>query len=294
MPRIPITTIYIVCEGKNTEPIYFERIKEEIEDENFLAITIYPDRSEKSHNSDPIGLIDEAIENKSNYDEVWVIYDKDGYTKHREAFEKLEAHKDKITLVFSSIAFETWVLLHFEKCSTAFSKSANIIEQKFIGGSTYLPTYEKKGAFDLYPLIKGKTRDALINSAWLKYIQASNLEASSIYEINPITNVDTLVKRLYNIDENIFFIGREKSKIIDLIEFQVSIYNDVKILEISNHDVISITTNEFTFSSDEKSDSRLLEAATLIVPQASLRIEFTKQNNVILKFRFNTVYLCFA
>ena len=44
--RRPLTTIFIACEGKNTEPIYFERIKEEVEECNFLAITIYPDESE--------------------------------------------------------------------------------------------------------------------------------------------------------------------------------------------------------------------------------------------------------
>lgn len=293
MPRTPITSIYIVCEGKNTEPIYLERIKEEIEDENYLAITIYPDRSDKRYNSDPIGLINEAIENKSNYDEIWVVYDKDGYTKHKEAFEKLNEHKDKIRLVFSSIAFETWVLLHFERCSSAFNKSAEIINQKFIGGTNYLPTYEKKGAFDLYSLIKDKTQNAIINSAWLKYVQETNLEDNPLYEINPITYVDVLIKRLYEINEDIYFVGVQKSLIIDSIELKLSRNQHEKEIEISNHRNNSFTTNELLFYSNLDVDNLIAIDSVIISPGETHNLKFTNQNDISLKLGLNIIYFCF-
>jgi len=230
--------------SKKCKVILSTFLREEIEDENYLAITIYPDRSDKSHNSDPMGLINEAIENKFNYDEIWVVYDKDGYTKHKEAFEKLNEHKDKIKLIFSSIAFETWVLLHFEKCSTAFNKSAEIISQKFAGGPNYLPTYAKKGAFDLYSLIKDKTQNAIINSAWLRYMQETNLNNNPMYDINPTTNVDLLIKRLFDINEDVFFVGLHKSITVDSIEIVLSINQDKKEIEVINHRNVSFTTNE--------------------------------------------------
>jgi hypothetical protein len=40
--RISPTAIFIACEGRNTEPLYFERIAEQVEDDGLLAITIYP------------------------------------------------------------------------------------------------------------------------------------------------------------------------------------------------------------------------------------------------------------
>ena len=72
--------------SKNTEPIYFERIKEEVEECNLLAIEIYPERSEESPKTDALGLVREAKSRIDYYDEVWVVFDKNGYTKHKEAF----------------------------------------------------------------------------------------------------------------------------------------------------------------------------------------------------------------
>ena len=44
--RKPKHTIFIACEGTNTEPLYFENIKEieEDRDDYPFSITIYPDR----------------------------------------------------------------------------------------------------------------------------------------------------------------------------------------------------------------------------------------------------------
>jgi hypothetical protein len=38
-----IHTIFIACEGKNTERIYFEAIAEETETADRFSITVYPD-----------------------------------------------------------------------------------------------------------------------------------------------------------------------------------------------------------------------------------------------------------
>ena len=57
------------------------------------------------------------------FDEVWVVFDKDGYTKHEEVFELAKNGAREVKIAFSSIAFEHWALLHFTKCSTAFPKS---------------------------------------------------------------------------------------------------------------------------------------------------------------------------
>ena len=45
--RTPPKTIFIACEGTNTEPTYFERIKEEIEEVGEYKLTVYPDKKER-------------------------------------------------------------------------------------------------------------------------------------------------------------------------------------------------------------------------------------------------------
>lgn len=284
MPRTPITSIYIICEGRNTEPIYLERIKEEVEEDNYLAISIYPDKSDKNSKSDPIGLIKEAIENKFNYDEIYVVYDKDGYTKHAEASALLEEHSDKIRLVFSSISFETWILMHFERCSNSFPKSSDIINKKFVHGSSYLSTYEKKGAFDLYPLIKENTKIALINAAWLRHIQASSLGTIPLYDVNPYTDVDFLVKRLFEIREQYCFLSHENHVDIELIHFSFSIDEDKLFLTVVNSRQISFTTNQLEFCKDQDFDISAEVDSIVLAPDEKYTFEFTDFANLSLKF----------
>lgn len=256
--RIPPKTIFIACEGKNTEPIYFERIKEEIEEDNLYALTIYPDRTNNNHKSDPIGLITEAQNNINNYDEVWVVYDKDGYTKHKEALDKanLEINGKKVNVAFSSIAFEQWILLHFEKNSLAYDKSKDIIENKFLANEKYYEDYEKTGTVDIYPYIKGNTSQALENVAWLKYKMKNNLNNHPIYEVNPFTNIDILVKKILNINEVIIWCsindgGISISNIDVVFEFNDNLFS----VYIRNNKTSSIVLNEIKFYRNEEIES---------------------------------------
>ena len=82
------TTVFIICEGKNTEPNYFQRIKEQLESDSDYAIEIHIQDTDKS---DPIGLVEEAASYSGEYNELWAVFDKDGYTKHKEAFELASA-----------------------------------------------------------------------------------------------------------------------------------------------------------------------------------------------------------
>ena len=203
--RIPKTTIFIACEGTNTEPIYFERIKEEVEEYNFLSIEVYPSQEEEKPKTDALGLIREAKSRLIYFDEVWAVFDKNGYTKHQEAFDEADEQINgkKVRIVFSSISFEHWILLHFEKNDLAFLKSANIIDNKFANNEMYYPDYNKRSDIDIYPRIKEYTETAIENAAWLRFKQNNLLATYPIHEINPYTDVDVLVKRLLNISKDI-------------------------------------------------------------------------------------------
>lgn len=190
------TTIFIACEGRNTEPTYFERIKEIVEEEGEISIEIYPDETIDNAKSEPLGLIGVAQENLKVYDEAYVVYDCDGYTKHQEAWRKAEKsiNGKKVKIIFSNIAFEQWVLLHFECSLNSFSKSQQIID--YLQAKLYYPVYEKKITNDIYTFLKDRTSIAYENAAWLRYLQKEAINEKSLEFVKPYTNVDELVKRL--------------------------------------------------------------------------------------------------
>jgi hypothetical protein len=260
--RPQITSIFIACEGKNTEPIYFERIKEEVEECNLLEITIYPDKNEDDPKTDALGLIREAKSRLSSFDEVWAVFDKNGYTKHKEVFNETneEINGKKVKIAFSSIAFEQWVLLHFEKNDNSFLKSANIIETKFTSNETYFKDYNKRANIDIYPKLKNYTENAIENASWLRFQQKENLKNNAIYEVNPYTDVDVLVKRLFGIDTNINWI--KQGEVIDFSKCVVkaTFENNRIVLNITNKkDATLISTELRCFSVDTNSNINELE-----------------------------------
>lgn len=257
--HIARTSIFIACEGRNSEPLYFESIAEQIEDEGNLAVTIYPDRSHSNPKTDALGLIREAQSRGDEFDELWVVFDKNGYTKHSEAFALAEGngHRKKVNIAFSSIAFEHWLLLHFEKCATSFAKSdckdakehalfcgTNRHEQDchgercvagYIRQNNYCRDYAKSNNYSFYLNYKEKTEKALQNAAWLRFKTEQELteNGGKIYAINPYTDIDTLVKRLLGIQTNYIWARiNEPIKVKDLM---------LKIENTPNSFIITIT-----------------------------------------------------
>ncbi|WP_333375269.1 RloB family protein [Microcoleus sp. C2C6] len=215
-------SIYIVCEGTNTEPIYFEKIAEQPDVFEKYAIKVYPSEEDQikaskkegeSIKTDAVNLVKLAKDEINNYDEVWAVFDKDGYTKHEKAFS--DAQKHGIKLGFSSIAFEHWILLHYEQNRTAFPKSQNVID--YLEQAGYFPGYSKKADISIYPRLKDRTKTAIENAAWLRMEMAKNLAAcdNKIYELNPYTTVDELVMKLLDFNPVTYGYIKETLRISD-------------------------------------------------------------------------------
>lgn len=291
--RFSPKSIFIACEGKNTEPLYFEKIKEIKECDDFYSysLTIYPDRNEdEKPKSDAIGLINEAIERINEFDEVWVVFDKDGYTKHKEAFELAETNG--VSVCFSSISFETWVLLHFELNISSFAKSANIINDKFLNNEKYFENYSKSGDISIFPYLETKTTNAFINSSCLKNYNKLTFPQTNIYDLNPYSDVDVLVKKLLEID-----ISFESCYLDQEIEFndvtiKITNDNDSLVFNIKNANS-SLVLNEFQFfkENDEASNQIILKNM-IIKPNAILEIPICKMTSIkTLIIKFQRLYL---
>ncbi|MDR2913999.1 MAG: RloB family protein [Tannerella sp.] len=316
--------IFIACEGRSTEKNYFQLIGEIFGDELDYALTVYPDENEPKPKSDAVGLVREAISRKDDgFDELWVVFDKDGYTKHEDAFQL--AKDNDIKIAFSSIAFEEWVLLHFERNIYAFSKSdCKDGRKKYICCGThareddckgsncvagymrekkYYLGYSKSSEISIYPFLKDKTGHAILNSAWLRFrLRKEILECGEkLFEINPFTNVDDLVKRLTGIDESHRFAAFGET--IDSDDVSVTFYMvDGQIrIDFTNKSGNSVVFNQITIDStveitgEDKKISATIDNSHLINPGMSdvivLNLSEKLTNDLELTFRIeNQIY----
>lgn len=100
---------YIITNGQRTEYNYFTLLKSK-------KSSIYKVKVEFT-NSDPHGLVEYARQYISDSNQVWVVFDVDNsYQEGRlEAAVRL-AEKSGVKYAFSNLAFEVWLIAHFQKC----------------------------------------------------------------------------------------------------------------------------------------------------------------------------------
>lgn len=185
--------LIIVCEGAKdkSESAYFKSL---IKSYTFAGNKVEVKVIDTTINSGK-ELVKFAKEQKdfTDIDVSWVVYDKDGYTKHPETFNN--ARQSNIKIAFSSISFETWILLHFEYTAKAFVKSEDIIS--YLNKKNYIQY--SKGSQDIFNKTKHLLSTAKSHSVQLqKYQKHSNSIDTQIYEMNPYTNINELITEIEN------------------------------------------------------------------------------------------------
>lgn len=197
--RKPNKRILILCEGAKTEPNYFKSLKKDKSCRNKLAalrIEIYD--SDKNTGRELVQVAKDfkklAQSERNPYDAIWIVLDKDGYTKHPHTFD--QAYVNEIDIAFSSISFEFWFLLHFEYTTRPFQKADDVIEH--LTKKNYLPSYSKNTCY--YSILENLTSKAIkrakrIRSFW----KVETDEGRKIYDLNPYVDVDVLVEKLINL-----------------------------------------------------------------------------------------------
>jgi hypothetical protein len=273
-------SLYILTEG-HTEEAYFSRIKEIMGDDDEWKYSVTVDIREIVDGSkqDPVGMVKEAKKSLKDYSEVWVVFDKDRERDDRN-LEAIElANKSKIKVAFSSISFEEWVLLHFEKSTTAFKRSdcesrgETCICNGTVCASSYIklnhyPAYIK-GKAKLYDDLSDKRDIALEYTAWLKYHHSP---ITDYHLLNPYTDVDNLVAQLFELP-HIRYVGINTSFSFEGIDFCVT-----NISTLENVITVSIqTTNNsnkpFIFNNAQQ-NIKLLDTnnveLTYAIPQAQI------------------------
>ena len=180
--------ILIVCEGKKTEPQYFESLKNEL---RLSAIDIKVEGSgynTKSLVDYTVKLVEYAEEETVPYDEVWCVFDRDDFTAENfnNAIQKANAKKFKVA--YSNQAFELWYLLHYIYCDSSLHRDEYSVKL-----SEHLGCKYEKNDRMIQALLRDKCGIAVRNAKRLlqTYGNFHNPEKD-----NPSTTVHILVETL--------------------------------------------------------------------------------------------------
>lgn len=163
------------------------------------------------------------------FNEVWIVFDHDNHPARKEAFEESEKiiNGNKISIAFSSIGFEYYLLIHFERVYNAFKTSecregkANNKKLFYCGtgkhandcnGHTCVGGYARSKGYwvnskkpqSTFLLVEDKLEIGFINSAWIRYQSYIANEALNVYDRNPYLTTDFLIKRLIGFDNYIY------------------------------------------------------------------------------------------
>lgn len=312
-------TIYIACEGAVSEKEYFEAIRDEVQELWDVYIDIYPKNAQSPN--DAMSLVSLAQKKTAKFKEVWAVFDKDGDVPTAALNEATIVKNGKIVNIgYSSIAFEHWVLLHFEKNNTAFLKSdckEEATEDHFYCGrpgddhpedcrglrcaanrvrENYISEYNKKGGFNLYSQIKHRNERVLENAAWLRHRMGSDIEAVNNAEINPYTNLDILLRRLHNNTEKIFWGNLNQTYSNGDIDISVSYTAPLIIITLINNGVDRFFLNHnekdyFFLSNDEGEigelefvDSEIINNTSTHAVKTAKTLSFFQNDTVVIRF----------
>jgi hypothetical protein len=116
MPVLSENPIFLIyCEGKNTEPSYFNKFKLP-----FVTIKAFGEgRNTLSLVERAKYLADEALKNNRKYDQVWCVFDADPKPDNPYQAENFtnaikKAESLGLGVAYSNQSFEYWLILHFE------------------------------------------------------------------------------------------------------------------------------------------------------------------------------------
>ena len=184
----------IICEGKETEPNYFNGLKQKINEKFGDRISIVPAIKIKGTglNTESLVKYTKQYINKSPkvYGQVWVVFDKDDYND--EQFNKAIENCD-YNACWSNPNFELWLLAHLKKITRYISKDDILDELRKEFQKNGLGEYNKNDANIFEKVTKdGKIHNAIRNCEYMENLN-KNGQAS---ERNPMTKVYKIVDGL--------------------------------------------------------------------------------------------------
>ncbi len=168
---------FLVCEGRVTEPSYFNFFKRNLNDD----FTININKNRNKNKSDPKNLLKSMKEIlrrdpiRSN-DEAWIIFDKDNWPKeYIKELEEWAKQDQRYNIAMSTPCFEIWLLWHFEDASGLIKKED--INRKL---NNYLNNYSNNKEVNINKISHEKIRHAITRAEKCKSGDYNN-RSSDVY-----------------------------------------------------------------------------------------------------------------
>ena len=182
----------IVCEGKKTEPNYFNGLKRKINEKygNKVDVLI-PNIDVKGTGMNTTSLVKytQKTVNHANkvYGQVWVVFDKDDYSD--EQFNQAIKNCD-YNVAWSNPNFELWLLSHLKRVSKVMSKDEILDELDKEFQRNGLGTYKKNDGKIFEKVTKDRKLDIAIKNC--EYMEKLNKNGQAS-DRNPMTRVYKIV-----------------------------------------------------------------------------------------------------
>lgn len=105
--RIERRRILVVCEGENTEALYFDGVRRTLR-LSTASIRVL------GLGGDPTYVVRRAVDDRDDYDEVWCVFDVEAPRSHANLADALAlAERKNVNCAISNPCFELWLVLHF-------------------------------------------------------------------------------------------------------------------------------------------------------------------------------------
>lgn len=185
----------IITEGTETEPKYFETIRDIINEKHSNRIKV----EVKGEGDNTVNLFNKAqriVQNAGNYSHVWIVYDKDDFPANnfnRVVDLCVANSNDEVTYhaIWSNQCIELWYLLHFDFWNTDTYRpqyySKLTAKLRRIGSGEY-----RKNRDDIFDILKPYMDTAIKNA---KKLEEYNI-GKTPYDSSPGTKVYELIEEL--------------------------------------------------------------------------------------------------
>ena len=193
--RLAPANYLIVCEGRKTEPNYFNGLKKKINEKYGDKVDVsIPNIDIKGAGMNTTSLVKytQKIVNYSNkkYGQIWVVFDKDEFDDKQ--FDEAISNCD-YNVAWSNPNFELWLLSHFKKINKYISKDEVMEELKKEFSKEKLGRYTKsdEGIFDKVTE-NGRLEVAIKNCKSLDELNKNKQPSKR----NPMTKIYKIVEGL--------------------------------------------------------------------------------------------------
>lgn len=187
--RKPI--VYIICEGKETETLYFKHFRSR----NCLVDIIpIPSKHKAAEHlvKHAKSLISQADYYPKDGDQLWCVFDCDDNKDSELQAAISYAEKQGYKIAYSNPAFEYWYLLHFEKRNGYLKDSATVID--ILKNKGYLENYGK--SVDVFEELQEHQPEAIQYAKERVERLTRDQVAVICRDSNPVTTVYELVEFL--------------------------------------------------------------------------------------------------